>query len=138
VFIHKDDRMEVAQGRFVKEEGDRDLTRLESGMSFLQVRASMPMKEKLRQVRSAICVNRREIAHRRLEAIAGVDNPYSLIAIFGPGPESEETEEQNLEDLRRKYLWWLNGRGGNEATASAGKANTEDTVILFEGKNTRV
>ncbi len=24
-------------------------------------------------------------------------------------PEGEETEEQNLEDLRRKYPWWLNG-----------------------------
>jgi hypothetical protein len=43
------------------------------------------MKEKLRQVRGAICVNRREIAHTRLEAIAGADNPYSLITIFGRG-----------------------------------------------------
>jgi hypothetical protein len=41
------------------------------------------MKEKLRLVRSAICVNRREIAHTKLEAVAGADNPYSLIAIFG-------------------------------------------------------
>jgi hypothetical protein len=24
-------------------------------------------------------------------------------------PEGEETKEQNLEDLRRKYPWWLNG-----------------------------
>ncbi len=85
VFIHKDDRMEVAQGRFANKEGDGDLTSLESGMSFLQVRASMSMKEKLRQVRSAICVNRREIAHTILEAIAGADNPYSLITIFGRG-----------------------------------------------------
>jgi hypothetical protein len=54
-------------------------------MSYLQVRASMSMKEKLRQVRGAICVNRREIAHTRLEAIAGADNPYSLITIFGRG-----------------------------------------------------
>jgi hypothetical protein len=45
----------------------------------------MSMKEKLRQVRGAICVNRREIAHTRLEAIAGADNPYSLITIFGRG-----------------------------------------------------
>jgi hypothetical protein len=45
----------------------------------------MSMKEKLRQVRGAICVNRREIAHMRLEAIAGADNPYSLITIFGRG-----------------------------------------------------
>ncbi len=54
-------------------------------MSFLQVRASMSMKEKLRQVRGAICVNRREIMHTRLEAMAGADNPHSLITIFGRG-----------------------------------------------------
>jgi hypothetical protein len=83
VFVHKDDRMEVAQGRFSGKEGEGDLTRLESGMSFMQVQASMSMKEKLRQVRGAICENRREIAHTRLEAIAGAENPYSLITIFG-------------------------------------------------------
>jgi hypothetical protein len=48
-------------------------------------------------------------------------------------PEGEETE-----DLRRKYPWWLNRRGGGEATTPAGKADSEDTVTLFEGKNTRV
>jgi hypothetical protein len=85
VFIHKDNRMEVAQGRFSDKEEEGDLTRLESGMSFMQVRASMSMKEKLRQVRGAICVNRREIARTRLEAIAGADNPYSLITIFRRG-----------------------------------------------------
>ncbi len=51
--------------------------------------------------------------------------------------EGKETEEQNLEDFRRKYPWWLNGRGG-EAIASTGKDDSEDTVTLFEGKNTRV
>jgi hypothetical protein len=40
--------MEVAQGCFSGKEGEADLTRLESGMSFMQVRASMSMKEKLR------------------------------------------------------------------------------------------
>jgi hypothetical protein len=45
----------------------------------------MTMKEKLRQVKSAICINRREIAHILLEAVAGADNPYSLIAISGRG-----------------------------------------------------
>jgi hypothetical protein len=30
-------------------------------------------------------VNRREIAHTGLEALAGADNLYSLIAIFGRG-----------------------------------------------------
>jgi hypothetical protein len=83
VLVHKDDRMEVAQGRFTNKEGEGDLMRLKSGKSFLEVRASMSMKEKLRQVRGAICVNRREMAHTRLEAIAGADNSYSLITIFG-------------------------------------------------------
>jgi hypothetical protein len=66
VFVHEDDQIEVAQGRFANKEGDLDLTRLKSGMSFLQAKASMSMKEKLRQGRSAICVNWREIANTRL------------------------------------------------------------------------
>jgi hypothetical protein len=56
--------------------------------SFPQVNLSMTMKEKLRQIKSAICVNRRIIkktAHTRREAVARADNPYSLIAIFGRG-----------------------------------------------------
>jgi hypothetical protein len=85
VFMHNDDRVKVARGRFTDKGGDIDITRLKSGMSFLQVKASMTMKEKLRQVRSAICVNRREIAHTRLKAVTGADNPYSLITIFGRG-----------------------------------------------------
>ncbi len=36
-------------------------------------------------MRNTICVNWREIAHTRLEAIAGADNPYGLITIFGRG-----------------------------------------------------
>ncbi len=43
------------------------------------------MKEKLRQVKGAICENRQDIARTRLEAIAGADNPYSHISIFGRG-----------------------------------------------------
>jgi hypothetical protein len=53
-------------------------------------------------------------------------------------PEGEETEEQNLEELRRKYPWWLSGQGGSEVATPAGKADAEDTVTLLEGKNTRV
>jgi hypothetical protein len=59
------------------------MTRLMSGMSFLQVKSSMTIKGKLRQVRSTICVNRRDIAQARLEAVARADNPYSLVSIFG-------------------------------------------------------
>ncbi len=45
ILIHEDDRVEVAQGHFANKKGNVDLTKLESEMSFLQVKASMSMKE---------------------------------------------------------------------------------------------
>jgi hypothetical protein len=42
----------------------------------------MTMRESLRQVRSAICVNWREIAPTRSEAIGGADHSNSLTAII--------------------------------------------------------
>lgn len=57
---------------------------LESGMSFLQVKSSMTGEGEAK-ARGATCVNRREIAHTRLEAVAGANNLYSIIAIFGRG-----------------------------------------------------
>jgi hypothetical protein len=53
--------------------------------SFLQINASMGLQEKIRQVKHEICQNRRKMAHIRLEAIAGADNPYSLLQVFGRG-----------------------------------------------------
>jgi hypothetical protein len=53
VFGHGDDGVEVACGKFTDKGSDVDITRLELGMSFLQVKLSMTMREKLRYVRSA-------------------------------------------------------------------------------------
>jgi hypothetical protein len=74
VFMHEDDQVEVTQGQFTDKESDVDLTRLESERSYLQVKASMTMKEMLRQVRNVICVNQGDSpyqvgGHRR------ADNP---------------------------------------------------------------
>jgi hypothetical protein len=44
LFIHNDDRVEVARGRFTDQGRDIDITRLESGMSFLQVKSSRPLR----------------------------------------------------------------------------------------------
>jgi hypothetical protein len=56
------------------------------------------------------------------------------------GPGAEETDEQNVENLRRKYPWWLGGQRRGEATALAqgpgGEA--EDTVRLAREKSTKV
>ncbi len=34
------------------------------------------------------------------------------------GPEAEETDEQNMEDLRKKYPWWPGGQGRGGANCS--------------------
>jgi hypothetical protein len=47
-------------------------------MSYLQIRASMNLQGKIRQVRHEICQSRRETAFVRLEAVAGAANPYSV------------------------------------------------------------
>ncbi len=35
------------------------------------------------------------------------------------GPETEEMDERNVEDLRKKYSWWPGGQGRGELTAPA-------------------
>ncbi len=56
------------------------------------------------------------------------------------GPESEETDEQNMENLRKKYPSWLGGQGGGESTAPArgSGAEAEDIVSSAQGKSTKV
>ncbi len=55
-------------------------------------------------------------------------------------PVAEETDEQNVENLRKKYLWWLGGQRGGEPSAPAwdSTAETEDIVSLFQGNSTKV
>jgi hypothetical protein len=41
IFVHNDERVEVARGRFTDKDSDIDITRFELGMSSLQVKSSM-------------------------------------------------------------------------------------------------
>ncbi len=50
--------VEVAHGKFTDKDSNVDMTRLEPGVFFLQVKASMTIRNKLRKVRSATCVKR--------------------------------------------------------------------------------
>jgi hypothetical protein len=45
----------------------------------------MTLQETIRQVKAEICEDRKQIAHKRLESITGVENPYSLMQVFGRG-----------------------------------------------------
>ncbi len=78
-------QIQVASGKFDAATTEASITRLESELSFLQVKATMTLQERIRQVKGNICENRRQIAQLRLESIAGAENPYSLIQIFERG-----------------------------------------------------
>jgi hypothetical protein len=67
--------MEVATGKFVEQPARADMTKFETSMSFLHIKTSMGLHEKIQQVRHKICQNRREMAQVRLEAIDWADNP---------------------------------------------------------------
>ncbi len=49
-------------------------------------------------------------------------------------PAAEEADEQNVENLHRKYSWWLGGQGWGKAgvPALASSAETEDIMNLFQ------
>jgi hypothetical protein len=55
-------------------------------------------------------------------------------------PAGDEVEEQGLEDLSKKYPWWLGDRAREAASAPAQEpsAKAEDVVTLFEGRSTKV
>jgi hypothetical protein len=82
--IHPDNFTSVVVDPFDPEH-ITDYIRLQSELSFLHVKSSISQKDKLRQVCTAICETRRQIAATRLESIAGCDNPYSLLQVFGRG-----------------------------------------------------
>jgi hypothetical protein len=79
------EQIEVASGKFNMVTTEAEFTRLESELSFLQVRSTMALQETIRQVKAEICKDREQIAHTRLESIAGAENPYSLMQVFGRG-----------------------------------------------------
>jgi hypothetical protein len=65
--------------------GEAEFTRLESEVSFLQVKATISLKERIHQAKAEICDNRRQIAHVCLESLEGAENPYSLMQVLGRG-----------------------------------------------------
>ena len=85
VFFHPMEQIEVVSGKFNMVTMEAEFTRLETELSFLQVRATMTLQETIRQVKVEICEDRKQIAHTRLESITGVENPYSLMQVFGRG-----------------------------------------------------
>ncbi len=59
VFFHPMEQIEVASGKFNMVTTEAEFTRLESELSFLQVRSTMMLQETIRQVKAEICEHRR-------------------------------------------------------------------------------
>jgi hypothetical protein len=55
-------------------------------------------------------------------------------------PEAKEVDERNMEDLRRKYSWWLGGqgKGGLTAPARGFGAEAEDIVNLTQEESIKL
>jgi hypothetical protein len=85
VFFHPMEQIEVASGKFNIVTTEAEFIRLESELSFLQVRSTMTLQATIRQVKAEICEDRKQIPHTRLESIAGAENTYSLMQVFGRG-----------------------------------------------------
>jgi hypothetical protein len=84
LFFHPMEQIEVASDMVTTE---AEFTRLESELSFLQVRSTMTLQETIHQVKGEICEDQKQIARTRMESIAGAENPYSLMQVFGRGPQ---------------------------------------------------
>jgi hypothetical protein len=50
----------------------------------------------------------------------------------------EEEEETTIEGLTKKFPWWMPTAHMERVFAPPPPNKTEDTVLLFKGKNTRV
>ena len=77
IVLHNDNFTAVAKNGFDPGSAS-EATSLESQLSFLHIKNALSQKEMLRQVRLAICENRRQVLLSRLEAIAGSDNPSQM------------------------------------------------------------
>jgi hypothetical protein len=82
---HRGRTSRTGSGKFNLVTTEAEFTRLESELSFLQVRSTMTLQETIRQVKVEICEDWKQIAHTRLESIVGAEKPYSLMQVFGRG-----------------------------------------------------
>jgi hypothetical protein len=69
VFFHPMEQIEVVSGKFKMVTKEAKFTGLESKLSFLQVKSTMTLQERIQQVKTRICEDRTQIAHMRLEKL---------------------------------------------------------------------
>ena len=84
VVIHGDNNTSVAKNGFGAS-AVSETASVGSQLSILHIKIALSQKEILRQIKLAICENRRQVLLSRLKAIAGSDNPYSLTNVLGCG-----------------------------------------------------
>jgi hypothetical protein len=94
VIIHPDNFTSVATDAFDPSQVT-DYIHLENELSFLHVKTTLSHRDRLHQVKLAICETRHQVASTRLEAIAGSDNPYSLIKCLAAAISLQERVQRS-------------------------------------------
>ena len=84
VFFHPMEQIEVASGKFNMVTTEAEFTRLESELSFLQVRSTMTLQETIRQVKAEICEDRKQIAHTRLDVVMSNQRFFKIVCFRFP------------------------------------------------------
>jgi hypothetical protein len=60
-------------------------TGIQTEIGHLHLGTNMRMHKRFELVQTELCQLERKILHGRLQALAGADNPYALLDLFGPG-----------------------------------------------------
>ena len=66
-------------------ERDAELTQVQTELSFLHVHSSLQVSDRFTLVQTEMCKTDRKTIYNKLQAIAGANNPYSLLDVYGPG-----------------------------------------------------
>ena len=61
------------------------LTNTQTQLSFLHINTNLENHKKFEVIQKSICQNERRIMFNKLQAIAGTDNPYALLDLYGKG-----------------------------------------------------
>jgi hypothetical protein len=82
------EQIEVASEKFNMMTTEAEFTRLESELSFLQVRATMTLQETIRQVRQRYARNTSRLRIRGWRALPGLRTPTVSCGCLGEGTRS--------------------------------------------------
>ena len=78
------DIIPIPDGQFIEHFNPREVN-LQTQISFLHLTAQLQIRARFEDIVADICLLDRKIMFNKIQAIAGVENPYALNDLYGPG-----------------------------------------------------